>query len=100
MAVAGCAVGPDYRTPQIPTPSQYAVVPPGAAGPSSAASASVDLALWWRALNDPQLDSLIERAISGNPDLAIALDRLQAARTFEAAVVGTVLPVAEGSGGA
>jgi len=100
-AVAGCAVGPNYRTPQIPMPPQYAAVPTDSAVvTSSFPSAGVDLALWWRALNDPKLDSLIERAISGNPDLTIALDRLQAARSFEAAVVGTVLPVAEASAGA
>jgi NodT family efflux transporter outer membrane factor (OMF) lipoprotein len=94
-ALAGCAVGPAYRTPQLPLPGQFAAVPAGAVAP-----APVDLANWWRALNDPELNSLIERAIAGNPDVLIALDRLQAAREFEAAVVGTVLPSAEASAGA
>ena len=60
----------------------------------------MDLAAWWHALKDPELDSLIARAISGNPDVLIALGRLQAARTYEAAVIGTVLPVAEASAAA
>jgi NodT family efflux transporter outer membrane factor (OMF) lipoprotein len=94
-ALGGCAVGPSYRTPHLPVPAQFAAVPAGAVAP-----APVDLATWWHAFNDPELDSLIERAIAGNPDVLIALDRLQAARVYEAAVVGTVLPSAEASAGA
>jgi outer membrane protein TolC len=108
--VAACAVGPNYHTPRTPTPDHYdAAVTMGSvaamsdpATPATAASlpAPVDMAAWWHALGDPELDSLVARAIVGNPDLSVALDRLQAARTFEAAVIGTVLPVAEGSAGA
>ena len=101
--LAGCAAGPNYHTPGIATPAHYtAATPASDAGPPAPAeaAAAVDQALWWHALHDPELDSLIERAIAGNPDLAIALDRLQAARTYEAAIIGTVLPVAGASAGA
>jgi NodT family efflux transporter outer membrane factor (OMF) lipoprotein len=103
---AGCAAGPSYHTPQVPAPPGYAeevAVRAPTAPPESAAAAevpAVDLTDWWHALRDPELDSLIERAISGNPDLIIALDRLQAARTFEAATIGTVLPEAQAGAGA
>jgi NodT family efflux transporter outer membrane factor (OMF) lipoprotein len=102
-ALAGCAAGPNYRTPRLALPEHYdaaAQAGPGGAGTAAGAAAPVELASWWRALEDPELDSLIERAVSGNPDLMIALDRLQAARTFEAAVIGSVLPEAEASAGA
>jgi NodT family efflux transporter outer membrane factor (OMF) lipoprotein len=99
-ALAGCAVGPNYRTPKISTPEGYAAAG-STAGPAGntpgSTAAAVDLAAWWRALKDPELDSLIARAISGNPDVLIALDRLQAARTYEAGIIGTVLPEAEAS---
>jgi NodT family efflux transporter outer membrane factor (OMF) lipoprotein len=104
--VTGCAVGPNYRTPKLPTPDGFAeavgaAAPASApAGGSTAAAPAVDLTTWWHALRDPELDSLIERAISGNPDVIIALDRLQAARTFEAGIIGTVLPQAEAAVGA
>jgi len=96
-ALAGCAVGPNYRTPKTPTPEGFAAAAStataGVAGNApGTAAAPVDLAAWWHALKDPELDSLIARAISGNPDVLIALDRLQAARTFEAGIIGTVLP--------
>ena len=102
----GCAVGPNYHTPQLPTPEGYAeqVSAAPAAGPPEGATGSapppVDLTGWWHALKDPELDSLVERAIRANPDLLMALDRLQAARTFEAAIGGAVLPEAEAAIGA
>ncbi|HUN73394.1 MAG TPA: efflux transporter outer membrane subunit [Steroidobacteraceae bacterium] len=94
-ALGSCAVGPDYHTPQVRVPDHYAAV---AAGPSSGATSAADLASWWRALGDPELDSLIERAVKANPDVLIALDRLQGARTYEAGLVGTILPAADASG--
>ena len=105
IALAGCAVGPNYRTPQTPTPESFAAAGStatavGGGNAPAAAAAPVDLAAWWQALKDPELDSVIARAISGNPDVLIALDRLQAARTYEAAIIGTVLPEAEASIGA
>jgi NodT family efflux transporter outer membrane factor (OMF) lipoprotein len=91
--LGGCAVGPNYHPPQEALPDHYAAQPPTASG-------AVELASWWQALKDPELDSLIHRAVSANPDVQIALDHLQAARTFEAGMLGTVLPDAEGSAAA
>ena len=103
--VAACAAGPSYHTPEVPAPQGYAeevgAIPAGAPGSTAAAALpAVELSGWWHALKDPELDSLIERAIIGNPDLIMALDRLQAARTFEAAAIGAVLPVAQAGAGA
>ena len=105
IALAGCAVGPNYRTPKTPTPEGFVAAGStatavGGGNAPAATAAPVDLATWWHALKDPELDSVIARAISGNPDVLIALDRLQAARTYEAAIIGTVLPEAEASIGA
>ena len=103
--VTGCAVGPNYRTPKVPTPAGFAEAAAAATparSPTDAtppAPAAVDLTGWWHALNDPELDSLIERAVTANPDVIIALDRLQAARTFEAGIIGAVLPEAQAAGG-
>ena len=49
-------------------------------GPSSRSARPtrpVDLARWWKSLDDPLLDSLVERAIRSGFDLRIALARLQ-----------------------
>jgi len=94
VGVTSCAVGPNYHTPEAHVPDHYSAVqtPTGAN--------SVDFVNWWRSLQDPELDSLVDRAIKANPNLQIALDRVQAARAFEAGIIGTVLPYAEGSAGA
>jgi len=107
IAVAGCAVGPNYHAPDAHTPAMFDAVSRGAASPtardvapSGTATTDVDLATWWRALHDPELDSLVERAVRSNPDIQIALDRLQAARTYEIAIVGSALPEVSASGAA
>jgi NodT family efflux transporter outer membrane factor (OMF) lipoprotein len=103
--LAGCAVGPDYRTPPSDTPPAFAA---SAAPPTPSAAAALpangmpapDPAAWWRALGDPELNSLVERAIKSNPDLEIALTRLQQARTYEAVVVSHALPEVDASAAA
>lgn len=96
LALGGCAAGPNYHTPRVRTPEQYAAQPQ----PASTTSVSEnELASWWRTLNDPELDSLIERAVRANPDVQIALDRLQAARTVAIGTWSTVLPVGGASAG-
>jgi NodT family efflux transporter outer membrane factor (OMF) lipoprotein len=95
--LAGCAVGPDYGTPTPDTPPAF--VSSGAPAASTGTTAP-DPAEWWRALNDPQLNSLVERAVKSNSDLEIALTRLQQARTYEAVVVGHALPEVDASAAA
>jgi NodT family efflux transporter outer membrane factor (OMF) lipoprotein len=93
-------VGPNYHTPTVRVPGHYAAVAgaPRSLGAAAAAS-SLDLATWWRALGDPELDSLIQRAVVGSPNAIIALDRLQAARIYETGLMGTLLPTVDGSAG-
>ncbi len=92
----GCAVGPNYHTPAMHPPEHFAAAP---APQPSGTAAPVELATWWQALNDPELDSLVTRAVTANPDIEIALDRLQAARTVAVGTFSTVLPAAGASAG-
>jgi NodT family efflux transporter outer membrane factor (OMF) lipoprotein len=62
-------------------------------------AADVEIARWWHGLGDPELDSLVERALQANPSLEIALTRLQEARTFEVVLTGYALPRLEASSG-
>ncbi len=70
---AGCAVGPDYQKPQ----------------PDAVVLASPELAMfstdqlqreWWKQLQDPQLDRLIDLALVRNLDIRIAQARLAESR--------------------
>jgi NodT family efflux transporter outer membrane factor (OMF) lipoprotein len=100
-ALAGCAVGPNYHTPKLATPADYAAGSSTRAPQDAPAKPTppIELATWWHALGDPELDSLIDRAVKDNPDVLIALDRLQAARTFEVGTLSNLLPAAEASAG-
>ncbi|HUI22201.1 MAG TPA: efflux transporter outer membrane subunit [Methylocella sp.] len=96
--LAGCAVGPDYGTPDTPVPDSF--LPPAVqVAHKTAAMPSVNLTEWWRSLRDPELDSLVSRALESNLEVEIALTRLQEARTQELVVIGEALPSGEGTGG-
>ncbi len=99
--LTACAVGPNYSTPKPDAPPKFAATV--AYSPDSGnepAPPGPDLATWWRALNDAELNSLVDRAVKSNLDLEIALDRLQQARTYEALVVGRALPEVDASAAA
>jgi NodT family efflux transporter outer membrane factor (OMF) lipoprotein len=91
---AGCAAGPNYRIPKPDTPPLFVT------DSSGQSVADVDLAVWWKSLKDPELDSLVDRAVKSNLDLEIALSRLQQARTYETVVLGYALPDVEASAAA
>ena len=59
---------------------------------------SAELAHWWETLNDPELNSLLTRAVAQNYDLKIALANLQQARAVEQVFVGTELPALDFTG--
>jgi NodT family efflux transporter outer membrane factor (OMF) lipoprotein len=94
VSAAGCAAGPNYRAPKPDAPPHFV------ANTSGQNAAAVDLAVWWKSLNDAELDSLVERAVKSNLDLEIALTRLQQARTYESVVVGHALPEVDASAAA
>jgi NodT family efflux transporter outer membrane factor (OMF) lipoprotein len=97
--LAACTVGPDYHTPETAMPAGFAAA--AASAPAKPAPRpAVDLTKWWAQLNDAELQSLIERAITASPDIEIALTRLQEARTAEGVLLGQSLPTVVASGGA
>jgi outer membrane protein TolC len=89
---SGCAVGPDYEMPAVAVPAAFgtaALRPAAAGGPPTA-----DFVRWWQVMRDPQLESLIARAVAGSPDIELALTRVQEARAQQIVVLGGVLPEA------
>lgn len=87
-ALGGCAVGPDYRTPQRELPASWAAGDEPAAGQ---ARAEVDPD-WWRRFDDPLLTELVERALQVNTDVRIARARLRAARASSAQASAALWP--------
>jgi NodT family efflux transporter outer membrane factor (OMF) lipoprotein len=99
LTLGGCAVGPNYHAPHTtPPPAFDAAAPANSAMAGAAPAGPGDLTQWWHALNDPELDSLVDRAVRANPDIEIALTRLQEVRAQEAVLVGDALPEVSASG--
>src|SRR5258706_12574231 len=97
--LSACSVGPDFTLPETRLPGSY-IAKLDATTSTAKPAASVDLAQWWRSFRDPQLVSLVERSIAANPDIAIALARLQQARAQQFVAIGAALPKAGLSAGA
>ncbi|MDL4914651.1 MAG: efflux transporter outer membrane subunit [Enterobacterales bacterium endosymbiont of Blomia tropicalis] len=92
--LTGCAVGPDYQAPKPQMPGGYNSLDSQEA--SKPQSSVVDTR-WWRNFNDPQLDSLIARAIEGNLTLQQAVLRIAGAREQLAQAQGSLFPSLNGS---
>ena len=76
LALAGCAVGPNYRAPATPPVAAGAFV---SATPAIAA-ADAPPANWWRLYDDAALDGLVREALTENEDLKVAAANLAKAR--------------------
>ena len=92
-ALGGCTVGPNYIPPKVETPAQFAEPQP------EGAADTVDLAHWWTAFGDPQLDMLIRTALADSPDVKTAASRLREARIGETIARASYLPQVNASGG-
>jgi multidrug efflux system outer membrane protein len=74
LTLSACAVGPTYHAP-IEAPVTLAAADP-------AVSNQVAPATWWKAFGDPELDSLVDRALASNLDVRIAVARVKQARAL------------------
>jgi hypothetical protein len=87
-ALCACASLPPPPPPrQAKTPEAYET-----ARSFAAPTGEWPVDAWWKAYGDPQLDSLIDQALAGSPDLAEAAARVRAARALTAQAVSAGLP--------
>lgn len=90
--LVGCMVGPKYEEPIMEIPCEWhSNMSEGMHLESS------DCFVWWESLNDPLLDSLIERAACQNLDLYIAATRIREARLEEKGGKANLYPRLDGS---
>ena len=96
----GCNAGPDYARPQVPISASFSQWPSTqpATAPSTRTIVSrhaaplTDLAHWWEAMHDAELNSLLSRAADCNLDVQIAIARLQQSRALLSQFGGQSLP--------
>ncbi len=90
-ALAGCAVGPDYKRPDVRLPGAYRGESPG---PSARSVADVP---WWELYRDPALTELINTALAQNLDLQLATARVQEARALAGVAQSEFFPSITGT---
>jgi outer membrane protein, multidrug efflux system len=95
ILLGGCEVGPDYKPPKMAVPDQFSEIS-SATRPTTEGSVSPppmqDYQLWWTTFNDPQLNSLIDRAVAGNPSLQAAEARVLEARANGGVIASGLWP--------
>lgn len=64
----GCAVGPDFTKPEVYPEDQFRFDPLG--------QDSTEILAWWELFDDPELDTMVVRALRNNKDVRIAAARV------------------------
>jgi len=86
LALAACAVGPDYKKPDT-----------AAANIQAAAQGSYDRSrtetLWWQQFEDPTLNQLVAQSLQGNRELRVSFARLKAARAIRDDISNDAMPI-------
>ena len=79
VTLAACTLGPDYHGAPNAAP-EASQAKSFKRAPGNATTSAPGLAEWWKPLNDPELDTLIEAALANSPDLHAAQARLRESR--------------------
>jgi outer membrane protein TolC len=99
LALAGCAVGPDFKDPAAPdTPGYTKALLPSQVGSADAGGAQTlamdrDIpAQWWTLFHSPTLNELVEAALKQNPNIDAARAALRQAHELSDAQRGSFFP--------
>ncbi len=75
LLLTSCTVGPDFAAPDLKLPGRWKQS-------SATETATPAPDTWWTLFRDSELNSLVDRALAGNQELAGALARVQSARAL------------------
>jgi len=101
LALAGCAAGPDFKAPAAPETEGYTAqsLPERTAATAVTGGDAQHFEFgrdipgqWWTLFRSPQLDALVERAMSNYPDIAAQQAALREARDNVRAQQGAFAP--------
>jgi multidrug efflux system outer membrane protein len=94
VLLSGCTVGPDYRAPIVNFPARWS------SDQTRQAPNPAQASHWWRRLNDPLLDALIDEATASNLDVATSKAKIREARYSLQQTTAGLFPSVTGSGSA
>jgi multidrug efflux system outer membrane protein len=80
----GCAIGPNYERPELPTTPAFR--------DQAEATASIADLPWWEVFGDETLAALIRESLENNRDLAVAAANVESARYLAAVQQGELFP--------
>ncbi len=86
VTLTGCAVGPNYKRPEVNSPTDYRDT-----NNAVSTNSFADLP-WWGVFKDPVLQDLIRAALTNNYDLRIILTRVDQARAIQMQARSQFLP--------
>jgi len=89
--LSGCALTSPMLEPDVPVPAAWNE----AAGTDTAAVSST----WWNSFGSAELQSLVDEALAGSPDLAIATERVNQAEAQVRVAGASLFPVLTPDGG-
>src|ERR1043166_7645183 len=90
--LAGCAVGPRYRAPEIPLSERFLGQ---AAVEARAVQSKADLEAWWNGFDDPALTRFVSLALEQNLDIAQAAGRVAQSRAALRVAGAALLPAGQ-----
>ncbi len=93
-ALTGCAVGPNYKRPDVPAPPQFR------AGESQPGQASLGDLKWFDLFQDDTLRALIAESLKANYDIGIAAQRVLQAEGQLTATRSALFPQLDGQASA
>ena len=108
LALAGCAVGPDYHRPDAPAVDRYTAQPlPAATASARAADGDAQRFLqgrevpaqWWAAFGNAELSRRVNAALAHSPTIASAQAALRQAQETANAVRGGLFPAVDAAAG-
>lgn len=97
MAMHGCSLIPDLKTPEVPVAASYKET-----APWMQARPADDLSRgpWWSLYSDAQLNDLEQRLLANNPDLAAAVANYEQAQAYTRQLRSGLFPTLSGNAGA
>jgi outer membrane protein TolC len=88
LGLTACSVGPRYKQPTLVLPQQFTNAQTVDDGPHADASDPE----FWHSFHDPELTSLVQRALTANNDLRAALAHYDSAMPYCVKENSTVIP--------
>jgi NodT family efflux transporter outer membrane factor (OMF) lipoprotein len=101
LALGGCTVGPDYRSPAPPVSATFGETTQGKPAVAIAYASPASAALapdWWRAFHSPKLDAIVAEARRNNWTVQMAEANLRRASEGLHAARGTLMPQIDAAG--